>query len=163
MTWVVRNCQKSVLLNLHYVRKDFHLLNQITGLQSFDATLSFVTKKKLAQHQKDNKEFTHKGEMVTLPDALVNINKKNADLSTVEKNLGWILVCPKTLLTRHEVRERDAREVLVPIMVRGLLELCGFKDKNDTQRSIFIQKEIEILHEVFTRTGVVYRPYSILI
>jgi ssRNA-specific RNase YbeY (16S rRNA maturation enzyme) len=161
MTWMVRNCQKSILLNLHYVRKDFQLLNQITGLQEFDATLSFVTKKKLAQHQKHNKEFRHK-EMVTLPEALISINKKDADLSTVEKNLGWILVCPKTLLDKHSVRERDAREVVMPIMVRGLLELCGYKDKNDIQRSIFIQKEIEILHEVFTRTGVVYTPYSII-
>ena len=164
MSVVVRNLQRSVIVNSFFVKRDFNLLRKIMGLQQLDVALVFLSKNKMTEYNKEYRQKDTSTDILSFPSLVDTISRVavanpghglcyNDMIDTQECDLGDIYLCPETMMVKYNLKEYEIRKATVPLMCHGLLHLCGYLHDTDVQSNIMNEREDAVLKEFSSITG----------
>ena len=158
MSVVIKNLQKSTVLNMWLVRKDLFLLRSIMGLQSFDIGLIFLSSRKMKEYNGKYRSIYEPTDILSFPFHDSDPKPFSHHLKNEERDLGDIFLCPQIIKSKYNIEEHNLRKVLVPLLTHGLCHLCGYVHETEEQYNLMHQKESEILEMFSQRTGKHFAP-----
>lgn len=158
MSVVIKNFQKSTVLNLWTVRRDLLLLRSIMGLHSFNIGLIFLSSRKMKELNAKYRSIHEPTDILSFPvHSHINESTKR-NISHEERDLGDIFLCPQVIKSKYEVEDHNIRKIFVPLLTHGLCHLCGYLHDTEEQYEMMHNKEIEILQLFSKKTGKVFFP-----
>lgn len=69
----------------------------------------------------------------------------SGDVGPAKNLLGEIVICPDVALDYARAKGHSLEDELILLVVHGILHLLGYRDEEEKDRKIMIQKEKEIL------------------
>jgi len=173
MSAIVRNLQKSVIMNSYLMKKDFNLLRSIMSLKSLDVSLLFLSEQKMREYNMTYREKESSTDILSFPCLLDTISEAavanpgheaclSERIHVEEWNLGDIYLCPATIMKKYDLKECEIRKATVPLMTHGLLHLCGYLHDNELQFSIMKSLVQHRGHTLFVRFVLGQRYYAVI-